>query len=293
MPTSPRRARRLVQGSIVVVLLAVTAAFAAPPAGAASVIETTYKAKGAWATATTAGTDASGRPFTVFHPASLGANGVKHPIVTWGNGSGSTPANYAATLTHLASWGFVVVASNSGQTGYGTEVWAATQAVIQLGSTPGSVFNGKLDTTKVGAAGHSQGATGAVNAMVKSNGVITSVAPVAFVDPFWFGDKAQMPDWTKVTKPIFFISATGDFLASQAQQTTYYNGISGPAAKAAIKGGGHNTIQQANNAQLGYLTAWFRYTLQGDTTARQAFVGSPPELNGNTAWTNAAEKNLP
>src|SRR5690606_664384 len=38
----------------------------------------------------------------------------------------------------------------------------------------------------------------------------------------------------------------------------------------------------------GYLTAWFRSTLSGDTTARGAFAGSAPELPTNTAWTNFA-----
>jgi hypothetical protein len=39
--------------------------------------------------------------------------------------------------------------------------------------------------------------------------------------------------------------------------------------------------------------AWFEYTLKGNATARSAYVGSPPELNTNSAWANQAEKNLP
>ncbi|QYG93882.1 alpha/beta hydrolase [Iamia sp. SCSIO 61187] len=292
MTSISRPLRRVLLGSLLALALAMTAI--AAPGGAASTIETTYKATGTWTVSTVAGTDAQGRPITIVHPTNLGANGFDHPIITWGNGTGSTPSNYTATLQHLASWGFVVVASNSGSVGYGGEVWAAAQAMIALNSNPSSPFDGKLDTTKIGAAGHSQGATGAVNATIMSNGAITSTAPIAFVDPFWFfGNTAQMPDWTKVTKPIFFISATGDWLASRSQQTTYYNGIAGPAAKAATKGGDHNVIQQPANAQLGYLTAWFMYTLRGDTTARQAFAGTAPELLGNTGWTNAARKNLP
>jgi hypothetical protein len=290
------RARSRAGATLAALLLTVAVAVVsrATPAGAASVVEATYKAKGTWATSTTTGTDASGGALTIFYPTNLGANGFKHPIVTWANGTGSTPTNYTATLTNLASWGFVVVASNSGQTGYGTEVWAAAQYMISRNTTAGSIFNGKLDTAKVGAGGHSQGATGAVNAMVKSNGVITTAAAVEFVDPVWFfGNTAQMPNWAQVTKPVFFLSATGDWLCSQSQQTTYYNSAAGPAAKAALKGGDHNVIQKASNAQLGYFTAWFMYTLQGDATARSAFAGAAPELNGNTAWTNAAEKLLP
>jgi hypothetical protein len=32
---------------------------------------------------------------------------------------------------------------------------------------------------------------------------------------------------------------------------------------------------------------------QGDSYARGAFVGGPPEININTSWQNQAEKNLP
>mgnify|MGYP003693599825 CR=1 FL=1 len=65
------------------------------------------------------------------------------------------------------------------------------------------------------------------------------------------------------------------------------------AAKAAQKSAGHNEIQNASTRLKGYVTAWMLYTLRGDTSARAAFVGSPPEINTNTAWQNTAEKNLP
>lgn len=294
MGTTIRRARRGARIALAALLIATCVTLAQTGrAAAASTIESTYRVNGPWATTTATATDAYGGAMTLFYPATLGANGFKHPIITWANGSWGTPANYTATLTNLASWGFVVVASNSGSTGWGTEVWHAAQWAIAQHTTSTSVFYQKLNPAKVGAAGHSQGATGAVNAMILSNGVIGSIAAVEFVDPFWFGDRNQMPNWTLVNKPIFFVSATGDWLVSQAQQTTYYNSVAGQAAKAALKGGDHNVIQKANNGQLGYVTAWFRYTLQADATARAAFVGSPPEINTNTAWTNAAQKTLP
>ncbi len=182
-------------------------------------------------------TDGSGNAYTLFYPTNLATDGIDNPIVTWGNGTGSTPNNYAATLSHLASWGFVVVASNSGQTGWGTEMWAGAQYMMSQDDRSSSVFYHQLDTANM--------------------------------------------------------SGSSDFLSTPAQQTAYYNGINAPAARAAVVGGDHNVIQGANNGMLGYLTAWFRYTLQVDGFARAAFVGSPPQLNTNTAWTNQAEKGLP
>ncbi len=73
----------------------------------------------------------------------------------------------------------------------------------------------------------------------------------------------------------------------------WYNQVPGAAARARLIGAGHNVIQNANNGYQGYITAWFMYTLEGDTTARTAFVGSPPQISTNTAWQDWAGKNLP
>ncbi|NUO99706.1 MAG: hypothetical protein HOW59_17470 [Nonomuraea sp.] len=51
-------------------------------------------------------------------------------------------------------------------------------------------------------------------------------------------------------------------------------------------------IKGAGSGPLGYVTAWLMYTLQNDPEARTAFVGSPPELDTNTAWERSAQKNL-
>lgn len=63
-----------------------------------------------------------GQAYTLYRPTELGSSGFKHPILTWGNGSGTTPSSYAELLTHWASHGFVVVASNATDTGSGQEM---------------------------------------------------------------------------------------------------------------------------------------------------------------------------
>jgi hypothetical protein len=40
---------------------------------------------------------------TYYSPATLGQNGVKHPIILWGNGTGTTPPIYA-TSPPTGSW---------------------------------------------------------------------------------------------------------------------------------------------------------------------------------------------
>src|SRR5262245_31819761 len=106
---------------------------------AASAIETAYRAVGPWAVSTTTVSTPSGA-YTLFYPTNLGAGGFDHPILTWGNGTNATPSKYTGLLTHLASWGFVVIASNSGSTGLGTQMLDGVEFLIVENAVPASIF---------------------------------------------------------------------------------------------------------------------------------------------------------
>jgi pimeloyl-ACP methyl ester carboxylesterase len=94
--------------------------------------------------------------------------------------------------------------------------------------------------------------------------------------------------------PVLFLSGAKDVLISpNSAIQTYYGEVPGAAAKALLKGAGHNTIQGTGGGFLGYLTAWLMYQLQDDAYARGAFAGATPEINTNAGWQNQVEKNLP
>lgn len=273
------------------VLLCLAIAGTAPPVAAASAIESTYAATGSWAVSTTTASDSAGS-YVIHYPTNLGAGGVDHPLITWGNGTNATPSQYTGILNQLASWGFVVVASTDTTTGGGTEVLAAANYVVAQNGTSGSIFYGHVDTSAVGAAGHSQGASGALNAAVLSGGLIDTVITNAMPDPVWVSAEHKT-DFSRLSASVFLTSGTSDILISTASGNAgYYNQVTGGAARARLKGAGHNTIQGTGGGFRGYVTAWFRYTLEGDTTARGAFAGASPELPTNTNWQNAATKNL-
>ncbi|MGN9846192.1 alpha/beta hydrolase family protein [Nonomuraea sp. H19] len=258
------------------------------PAQAADTIEAHFKVAGPWTVATA---DAPG--YKLYYPADLGAGGVKHPIITWGNGTNAVPTQYPGLLSQLASWGFAVVASTDTTTGTGSEMIAAAQYLIARNTDSSSVFYGKLDVTKVGAVGHSQGAGGAVNTATKSGGLIDTVVPIALPAPIWVssGDEFYV---NQLTCPVLFVSGANDTIISpNSALQTYYNQVPGAAAKAQLKGAGHNTIQGTGGGFLGYVTAWLMYQLQGDMYARGAFAGTSPEINTNAGWQNQTEKNLP
>jgi pimeloyl-ACP methyl ester carboxylesterase len=263
-------------------------------ASAANTIETYYKAQGSWAVSTGTANDGLGHAFHLWYPTNLGAGGYQHPILTWGNGTNATPSQYADTLDHLASWGFVVIASDSTQTGLGTEILAGAQYMVAKNSDPGSIFYQKLATNKIGAFGHSQGAGGTLNAVLLSPSLFKSAITNALPNPIWWSTPVpDMSQWPGAVPIWFSRGSTDTLIATESAAVTWYNSVPGAAAKATLKRANHNAIQKANNGYQGYYVAWFKYTLEGDTYARGAFVGSPPEINGNTNWQNQAEKNLP
>jgi hypothetical protein len=285
--------RRLVTLAALTAVISLSAVFVAPPAQAANTIEQQFNVAGSFGAVSTQTVTVNGNGYKLFYPTTLGANGYHHPIITWANGTSANPDNYTGLLNRLASWGYVVVASTSGTTGPGTLVVAGAQWMVAQNTTAGSIFNGKLDTTKVGAAGHSQGASGAINATTLSGGLIKSTLVFDLPNPVWVGAESAM-NFSLITKPIMFMTGGNDWLISSASGNTgYYNQVAGAAAKASLNGAGHNTIQGTGGGYLGYTVAWFEYTLKGNTTARSAYVGSPPEINTNSAWANQAEKNLP
>ncbi|ADB48683.1 poly(ethylene terephthalate) hydrolase family protein [Conexibacter woesei] len=260
----------------------------------ASPIEARYAASGPWAVSSATVRDASGRAlYELRYPTDLGAGGVRHPIVTWGNGSIATPADYPGLLNHLASWGFAVVASTSSTTGKGTEMLAGAQYMVARDSDPASVFAGKLDTAHVAAVGHSQGAGGAVNATNLSRGLIGTTVTYALPAAMWVSRGDEF-DVAALRAPALFLGGRWDILISSPLVVDgYYRAAGGPAAKAVLRDADHNTIQRTGGATLGYLTAWLKYRLEGDATARGAFAGSAPEINANPAWQDGAQRALP
>ena len=90
----------------------------------------------------------------------------QHPILTWGNGSASLSSNYTFFLKHMASWGFVIIAAQDKNSGVGQTILDGANFLTAANSNPVSIFFHKLNVSQVGSFGHSQGATGAINALI-------------------------------------------------------------------------------------------------------------------------------
>lgn len=256
-------------------------------------VEATYAVRGPHEVATDTIADADGRTYELLFPADLSV-GAPHPIVTWGNGSAAVPSQYAGLLHQLASWGMVVIASTTTEAGTGDEMLAGARHLVATAADPASSFHGVLDTEHIAAAGHSQGAGGAVRAATASAGLITTTVTVALPNRIWvtpFTRKEFEP--RLLTGPALFLAGGQDqVISGSSTNREFFDEVPGAAAVAVLTAADHNTIQGTGGALLGYLTAWMRYQLFGDVVAAGAFAGDDPEIARNPAWQDQATKGL-
>lgn len=307
----PPRAIALVLSVFAILAGIIIAIGVAGPASAATYpVQTEYTAPGPYATTSASATDSAGNSYTLYYPGSYSALGFKSPIVTWGNGTDATPAMYSTLLSHFASYGFTVIASNLENTGSGNEIDAGIHYLVAQDSTQGSVFYGNLDVSHVAAVGHSQGAGGATRAAENDPGLITTLMTFSLPNTVWIGTNPDCPtraDCTynpdAVAQPVFFISTHGfldSIIASPSTETAFYNSVTGQAARGIItssdgEAADHNSVQNASDGGnpdgfLGYATAWLEYQLLGNATAASAFTGADPELVANSNWPGSACK---
>ena len=286
-------------------------------------IEKKYYAQGPWAVTVKPGLyccDSQKHSFDFYYPTNLGANGFQHPIITWGNGSFGQASGVAYFLNHLASWGFVVIATEDEFTGPGQTILDAANFMVHANSDSTNLFYHKLNTSQIGAAGHSQGAGGVGNALVKSGGTIKTAVLIEPPAHKWCTFGVQCFDATTVTSgSVFLIDGSSDLLISPPKQgsgvTTeeslekFYDDVPAgvPKLKATLIGPDHNDITGQPSCQnavaqpcvngvygyLGYPTAWFMDRLQGDTYAHGAFVNGTGEIFSQTTNWEYVASNIP
>lgn len=222
-------------------------------------VETKFAAEGDWATTVTRITG-----YNIYHPRDLGRNGFKHPIITWGNGTGATPDDYNEFLLHMASHGFVVIATHSRAVASGVEMIGGVEYLIEQNSNSSSKFYNAIDTDAAGATGHSQGARGSLN--VAKNPLIKAICPMepGPIDPnsIVFGG------------PMFLIGGGADRIVVVSELVEPIYAVSTvPTIMGVLAGATHFTPANTGGGMAGYVTAWFAAQLMDDDFAKTAFYG--------------------
>lgn len=226
--------------------------------------------------------DRSGDAVDLYLPR-MPAGSPKAPVVTWGNGTWAEPKKYDFLLKHLASWGIAVVATRDNEAARGGTLLDAVELLRK------SDHAATLDFGRVAAAGHSQGAGGAVNAAI-SDPEISAVAAVALPARHHCapGDCEQIPAGLSAGTSVLFLSGERDPLSPPDALASYYgqapDGIR--KAKASVIDADHNDIQGQPECQflsigcrngvegfLPYITAWLVWHLGVDPGAGKLFTG--------------------
>jgi Chlorophyllase enzyme len=214
--------------------------------------------------------------YTVYRPSIWPSGPV--PVITWGNGTCAQPEGYGALLRYVASYGYVVVAANSRWVGSGTPapMLHALDFAAAANMDSSSPYYQKLDMTKVGAMGHSQG--GQATATAASDSRVQDVIIFNAVD-------------SGVSKP--YLTTSGDMditnftaqgMASAVDAATvpgawlYYHN---PAGMGSLRG--HLVLMLSPERVTGPTVAWWQMMFRNDAASHDMFVGSSCGLCGHTS----------
>ncbi|MFI6504060.1 acetylxylan esterase [Nonomuraea typhae] len=246
---------------LLAVMLAVIAATATTPAHASAGFPPTggnWGAPGPWATAVEIG------PVnTLYYPRDIAGSTLRHPVIVWGNGTGAVPYVYRDLLLHWAGHGFIVSAANTPMSNPGISMRAGIDALAARDADPRSVFHGRVDLGRIGAAGHSQGGAAAIVA-----GADPRVDTIVPIQP------GPLADIDAVHGPAFLMAGQRDSIVWPALVKAFYDDAGHiPAVYGEVRGAGHLTVVGSPGPFAAPTTAWFRLHLMDDPEARAVFYG--------------------
>ncbi len=220
--------------------------------------------------------EAGGPNCSIHRPATLGENGLRHPVIIWGMGTGGFNT-YQAAFDLWASNGFIVAAALQGDgQGSGVEMLGCLDYVC-------TEYAPNIDCSRVGASGHSQGGGGAL--MVGQDPRLLATAPVQPYIGQGFGgfDQASL---TKQVGPMLLLSGTADTIAAPAQhQQPVFETTNVPVFWANLVRGDH--VAEGFNGIAGYrvmVLEWFALHLMGDKAFRARFYGPSCTYCSDTKW---------
>jgi len=212
--------------------------------------------------------------YTLYYPKNM-VEGQLYPVLSWANGTCAKTNGYDALLTHVASHGFIVIATNSRYTGSGKFQLRGVDYIIAENARADSPLFKRVDVAKVGLFGHSQGG-GSTGAASGDPRVKTSV--------LMHGGRGNM-----LHAPGLFLTGDGDL--SPAGVRSAYDAVSGPSAFGSLKMSDHITMMKEPKRMAPEVAAWFRYTLLDDEVAKKWYAGTDCVLCKDSEWVYA-QKNL-
>lgn len=240
--------------------------------------------------------------YKVWYPGEMENTDKKYPLIVLANGTGVIATAYEHVFRHLASWGFIVVGNDEANCNTGLASENSLALMLALNEDSSSKFYGKIDTDKIGSAGHSQGGVGAINAVTaQPHGDKYKAVFTASTTQHAVSELLGWPyDISKITVPYFAVAGTLTTDAGDGQENA---GIAPLSSMQENHGLIHESVSKifarrtgADHGEMltwadGYMTAWFLWHLKGDEEARKAFYGEAAEILTNGNWQDV-EKNF-
>lgn len=221
--------------------------------------------------------EADGRTYYVYYPENIKSPKKTYPVLSWANGTMCPPDMYAGLLNELAKGGYIVIASSETMAADGSAQINALDFVIALNSNASSLAYKKVNASKLGVIGHSQGGRSSVNAAVKDSRIkcVVSIAGSNYLE------EAE-PN----SAPTLFIAGGKDMIVSPSQWIQpAYDVAKGPAVYVSLNGAIHTTCCTNPEKYSSYILNWCNVWLKGDNKALNTFKNNGT-LASDSNWSD-------
>ena len=230
--------------------------------------------------------------YEIYYPTDIADIEGELPVVVYVNGTGTIGSKYPALQKHMASWGFITIATEETNSWYGFSSEMSVRYLEMINEQEElngkeNPFYHKININNVGITGQSQGGFGVVNAITNHRHADNYKAAVILSCNAQTNEGLQWEaDATLIKVPMLIMGTTGNTDALIANPETLkllYSQIPEDVDKVlAFRNDGDHG--ESLYYMDGYVTAWFMYYLQGDEEAAKAFAGSSPEIMNNSLY---------
>ncbi|WP_406311258.1 acetylxylan esterase [Streptosporangium sp. NBC_01639] len=220
---------------------------------------------------------------TLYYPRDIAQSPRRHPVIIWGNGTFAFPVVYRELLLHWAGHGFIVAAANTPQSNLGISMLAGIDLLANRDADPGSIFHNRVDLSRIGASGHSQGGAAAI--VVGDDSRVDTVLPI---------QPGPLANVNAVDGPMFALAGQYDSIVWPTLVKAFYNDADHiPAIYGEVRGADHFTVVGDPGPFAAPTTAWFRFQLMGDEEARGEFFGAGCRICSDTrTWSDVRRNPL-
>ena len=234
--------------------------------------------------------------YIIYYPSELIHNNKKYPLIVFSNALNFGYYYITPLLEHLASWGFVLIANDEGKSYLSKGIVESLKYMIKFNKDNESIFYNKIDFDNIGFSGHSAGASGVLyytnleHQNELQNLTIKSLYPSCINDLKTINNYFKINlNFTKVNIPYIFLTSSeqeGTTVLPTENFTKYYLNKFTNTTYQFIARKKLTTHHNFYWNSVGYLTAWFLYTLTNDENAKQIFEPKPdgiacPDVNKN------------